>query len=54
MCKASKVGRSLAHIRHGNNGNVATVSKEENVLERDPKGRQGETRQRLCSLQEVI
>ena len=31
----------MAHIRHGNNVSVGTVSKEENGLERDPRGRQG-------------
>lgn len=41
MCKIPKVGKSLAHIRPGNNVSVATVSKEENGLERDPRGRRG-------------
>ena len=40
MCKIP-VGKSLAHIRPGNNVSGATVSKEENGLERDPRGRQG-------------
>lgn len=42
MCKIPKVGKSLPHIRHGNNVSVATVSKEENGLERDPRGRRGD------------
>lgn len=49
MCKIPKVGKSLAYIRHENNVSVATVSKEENGLERDPRGRQGETRQRMLT-----
>ena len=36
------------------NVSVAKVNMEENSLEWDPRGRQGETRQKVCSLKAVI
>ena len=44
----------MAYLRHRKTVNVAKVSKEENSLEWDLRGRKGKTRQRECSLKALI